>query len=320
MLQKKDKRYLTILVILLFISIIIFLTVNKYNLEKYNNHQKLLLISIGETIKDNNIKDDLNYDTINIPIEPESLNIWNTVAKEIYQKYNNYDGFVVLHEKNTLVYTATALSFMLENLGKTIVVTNDELENSIKLAKMYVIPEVIICNNKSIIRGCRSKMLKNTYISLNYPNIGEIKGNKIKINKENILTYPKETTKILLMNSNRKIILVKIFPGINEENIISDNVKGVVLEVYGTGQVSLNKNFTKVIKSLIKSGIIVVSVSQSTNEIENDVLSKIGVISAKNMTTEATFVKLNFIISNVPKYDYDLVNKLMNISMRGEIN
>jgi len=245
---------------------------------------------------------------------------WNELAKYIFKMYNEYDAFVILHNSETITYTASALSFMLENLDKTVVLGSNGIL-TMDLAKNYNIPEVVIYDGERIIRGCRSKNINNAINSPKYPYLGKNE-NKIKINSDKILSRPTEPLKLLPIDTNKKILLFKLFPGVDSKYLLSvlkeQKVDGIILESYN-GFTTTDSKFLKIIGDSVKNGIYVVIVSQNMGNITNRSLEDIGVIYGRDMTCEAMLAKLYIILSNVPNLNNNMTKDLINISMRGEI-
>lgn len=323
----KEKRYILILVILLVLCIIILISTNwnKSDKELYKKEDnKVLILLVGQPLDNDKLKKAYkNYDVIEFmsgeEVSPEE---WNKLATAIFDVYKEYDAFVILHNPETITYTASALSFMLENLNKTVVVTSNAILG-MNFATNYTIPEVVICDGDKIIRGCRSKKLKNAVISSNYAYLGNVK-NKIELENDKILSNPTEPLKFLPVDPRKKIVVFKLFPGIDGKYLLGalkeQKVYGVILESYTSGYVSGDQNLIKIIAEAVKNGVIFVNVSQTGGNVTDKSLEDIGVICGKDMTTEAALAKLYLIFSNVENINHSTVSQLMNISMRGECN
>ena len=241
---------------------------------------------------------------------------WNDIAKDIGVAYNNYDAFVIIHNSNTISYTASAISFMLENLGKPVIFTNGELLTALTLASRYKIPEVVVVSGNDILRGCRCITLSETrHISPNYPSLTE----------ETSLTPPQEIMQIKFMNPKVKVVVIKVFPGIDAKfltNITKQtSIHGIILELYSNGTAPIDDTFLAAIAELAKKGVIIISVSQ-TPRVRRDYVTNIGlidagVVSGEDMTTPAAFGKLYYLLSNVK--EQEVIGKLIDNNFRGEL-
>ena len=247
---------------------------------------------------------------------------WNEIAKIIQDNYSQYDSFVVLHGTDTMAYTASALSFMLEGLNKAIILTGSQIpigarrtdakENlitAIEIAVADKISEVCIYFEDKLLRGNRTVKVNSDHFeafeSPHFPELARV-GVNIKYNLNLLRNIEKKSYLSVFKNTNPNIGLLKLFPGISENLVkaIVENSQAVVMESFGSGNSNSNKKFISVLKQAINNGKIIVNCSQcfrgsvQQGKYENSsALNKIGVISARDMTTEASITKLIFLLS-----------------------
>lgn len=268
---------------------------------------------------------------------------WVKIGNDIFENYHKYDAFIIIHGTDTMAYTASALSFMFKNLDKTIIITGSmiplvELRNdgagnlidSLYIASKYNIPEVILVFGNRILRGNRSTKVHadgiTAFASPNYFLIGE-NGVDITIDKK---LFIKSFGKLeyTAIDPNKKVIILKVFPGIDNQfinNALSDqNVYGVVLETFGIGDAPSNQNFLNAIKNAINRGVIIVNVTQCImgrvdqgDYATGSGLKKAGVISGYDMTPEAVMGKLYYLLSRYS--NREIIKKLIEENLRGEL-
>lgn len=247
---------------------------------------------------------------------------WNTLADIIFTNYNDYDAFIILQSPDTICYTSSALSFILENIGKPVVVTTN-LDEALRFVTKYSIPEVVVVDSGVVFRGCRVKRFKGQFISPNFHPLGVFADEKYMLDDNIVLKQPKEGLKLLPLNHNKKVVIVKIFPGITlkylQKILSQENLNAVILESYEDGILPIDSDFLKALQNAVKKGVIVVNVSQTMDVVSQDTFEEIGVISCGGMTTEAVYCKLLLLVSHVQNYNPEMVNKLLQTGLRGEI-
>lgn len=256
-------------------------------------------------------------------------NLWDELAHIIYDNYNKYDGFVVLHGTDTMAYSASALSFMLRNLKKPVVFTGSQLpigtirtdgrENlvtAIEIAAasrngMAIVPEVSILFGDKLFRGNRTTKSNaesfDAFSSFNYPPLANI-GIHINYNFSHINYYTGEEEFYISCGMSSSIAVIKLFPGIHPsiiEGIISLNdVEGIILETFGAGNAPSNHEFINILKMATDKSKIIYNVTQCQGgrvEMGRYSTSKelldMGVISGFDITIEAAICKMMHTLS-----------------------
>jgi len=251
---------------------------------------------------------------------------WIEIATKIHKKYDYYEGFVVLHGTDTMTYTAAALSFILQNLTKPVIVTGSQLPissvrtdavqnfiTSLRIAAgehmdppLPLVPEVCIFFQNKLIRGNRARKINasgyDAFDSPNYPLLGEA-GEYIEIRHEMIL--PKPPGRLSLNKSLEKNVMsFDIFPGIQSSDVMKNimqtpGLKGLILKTYGTGNAPTDERFLKAVEEGVTNGVVVVDVTQCLRgkveiglyETSAGLLTR-GVVSGTDMTPEAALCKL----------------------------
>ena len=299
----------------------------------------------------------LDYEINNIQFHPpiDSANMdperWVEIARSIADNYADYDGFVVLHGTDTMTYTASALSFMLENLHKPVIITGSQLpigevrtdgeENLITALQIAaatdidgepMVQEVAILFEDYLWRGNRSTKISadyfNAFKSNNYPYLAKI-GLDIQFHKERLLRNHAHRPLKVQYNLDRNVMFLTIFPGITETTLrhllATPGIKGIVMKSFGAGNAPTDRWFVDAIHDAVKRGIVIVNVTQCVNGGVNserymtgNAMSAAGVISGNDITSEAALTKLMYLFGM--GLTADEVKKYLNFSLCGEVS
>jgi len=286
------------------------------------------------------------------PIDSSNMNPsnWVVLAEIIENNYSKFDGFVILHGSDTMSYTASAISFMFENLSKPVIFTGSQLpigdlrtdakENlitSIEIASAQennhpLISEVCLYFEYKLYRANRTTKVNaehfQAFTSPNFPPLAE-SGVHLKFSKQLIQKYKPIKKLIVRKKLESNIVVLKLFPGITKNVVKSileiQGLKGVVLETYGAGNAPSEKWFLSLLKSAIENDISIVNVTQCAGgsvimgRYETSVeMNEIGIISGKDITTESALAKLMYLLGeNILKKEFRLI---FEQPIRGELS
>jgi L-asparaginase len=311
---------------------------------------KKLLDRIPELVQLNCFIDTYSFDE---PIDSSNMNTdyYVTIAEVLEENYEKFDGFVILTGSDTMSYTSSAISFMLENLNKPVIFTGSQLpighlrtdakENlitSIEIASSYkndtpIIREVCLYFEYKLYRANRTTKINaeqfEAFASLNYPPLAE-SGVHLHFNNDLLLKPTNNDAKLIVRKSlDNKVVILKLFPGITEEVVKSitqiNDLKGVVIETYGSGNAPTYPWFINLLEEAIKNGIQIVNVTQCVGgsiilgHYETSVdLKRIGVIDGKDITTESAVAKLMYLLGeNIAQNEF---KKVFETPLRGELD
>ncbi len=277
-----------------------------------------------------------------------SPSFWIKLAEVIGSNYEKYDGFVVLHGTDTMAYSASMLSFMLENLNKPVIFTGSQLPmgvvrtdgrdnfiNAVEIAAARVdntplVPEVAIYFENKLMRGNRTNKINaenfNAFLSGNFPPLAEV-GVYIRYNREAILKPDFRNLKVhTKLDTN--IAILKLFPGITEVVVKSilgiPGLRGVILETYGAGNAPTDEWFIRALTEAIRKEIVIYNVTQckggsvEMGKYETSLmLGQIGVVGGYDITTESATAKMMFLLGQ--GYAGDELKQLLQTPLRGEL-
>ena len=277
--------------------------------------------------------------------------MWKDLAILIKEKYDDYDGFVVLHGTDTMAYSASALSFMLDGLGKPVIFTGSQLpvgslrtdgkENLVSAIEVAsakddngraMVPEVAIYFNSKLLRGNRATKVNatafNAFRSPNFPPLAEA-GIDIRYNKA-LIRYPATTVPLGIHTElDTRVAILKVHPGITEQvarNVLLGNgIRAVIIETYGSGNAISKPWFTDIIRESTASGKILLNITQCLAGDVNmnlyatgKALKEAGVVSGSDITTEGGLAKLFYLMGEYA--DNEKVKRLLEKNLKGEIS
>ncbi|XP_059376715.1 60 kDa lysophospholipase isoform X2 [Carassius carassius] len=269
---------------------------------------------------------------------------WATIGKDIEKHYELYDGFVILHGTDTMAYTASALSFMCENLGKPVVLTGsqvpiyemrndgrDNLLGALLIAGQFVIPEVCLYFHHKLYRGNRvTKVDAGSFNAFTSPNLPPLANAEvdIKINWDTV--WRANTTSKFTVNTqmNRNVGLLRLFPGITADTVrafLQPPMDGIVLETYGSGNAPDNRaDLLDEIRKATQRGVIMINCTQclrgsvTTSYATGQALSDAGLVAGCDMTPEAALSKLSYVLAK-QNLSIEEKKKMLSRNLRGEM-
>ncbi|MBK8260988.1 MAG: asparaginase [Nannocystis sp.] len=270
------------------------------------------------------------------------LDDWVKIARDVERHYDAYDAFIVLHGTDTMAYTASALSFMLENLGKTVILTGSQIPlaearsdaignvlGALTIAGHYEIPEVCLYFDNRLMRGNRTQKTDASglaaFASGNAPPLVEV-GIEVKVEWDRILAPPTRPFRVNPI-THQAVAALRLFPGISAEmitNVLRPPTEGLVLESFGAGNAPDHRaDFLDALRAGTDRGVVIVNVTQcqrgavTTDYATGAALAEVGVIGGADMTPEAALTKLAWLLSQgLPRAE---VARLMQTNLRGEL-
>lgn len=287
------------------------------------------------------------------PIDSSNMNpqYWAQIAKDIADRYDEYDGFVVLHGTDTMAYTSSALAFMLRNLRKPVVVTGSQLpigdtrqdgaQNLISALMVAaakdtdgqpMIQETVISFQDHIIRGCRATKFTSTgfnaFHSFNYPDLGSIDLH-IDFARPYLLRHDTDLPLEPFYNLDPNITVIWLYPGITEAALKSQlgipGLKGAILRTFGAGNAPTETWFYNAISEAVERGLIIYNVTQCLNGGDEQdryytgsMLAKAGVISGYDITVEAAVAKMMYLLGT--GMNKEEIKRYLTTPMVGEMS
>ncbi|KUJ06707.1 60 kDa lysophospholipase-like protein [Mollisia scopiformis] len=294
----------------------------------------------------------VRYTLHEFPILLDSSSIssagWTQIALTIKRNYSLFDGFVVLHGTDSLAYSSSALSFMLSHLGKPVILTGsqasifalqsdatDNLLGSLIIAGTFMIPEVCLFFHHRLYRGNRcTKVSATSFDAFASPNCEPLAKSSALGAEVNwtLIRRPRTIARFDVQTNldTAHVACLRIFPGIKPEMLDSvlhvPNLRGLILETFGAGNAPTGEDgsMTRVIKSAVSRGIVIVNVSQCQSGFVSPLyapgaaLGQAGVVFGHDLTTEAALTKLSYLLA-LPGLSYEDITTQMQLSIRGEM-
>uniref|UniRef100_A0A6Q2Z2W1 asparaginase n=1 Tax=Esox lucius TaxID=8010 RepID=A0A6Q2Z2W1_ESOLU len=269
---------------------------------------------------------------------------WASIGKDIEKYYEKYDGFVILHGTDTMAYTASALSFMCEHLGKPIILTGsqvpiyemrndgrDNLLGALLIAGQFVIPEVCLYFHHKLYRGNRvTKVDADSFNAFDSPNLAPLANAEVDIKINWDMVWRANTTARFRVSTqiNRNVGLLRLFPGITVETVksfLQPPMEGIVLETYGSGNAPDNRtDLLNELRKATERGVIMVNCTQCLRGTvtmlyaTGKVLSEAGLVAGFDMTPEAALCKLSYVLA-MKELSVEAKRKMLSQNLRGEM-
>jgi L-asparaginase len=292
---------------------------------------------------------DFTFETLEPVVDSSDItpDIWKRIATSIAENYDTHDGFIVIHGTDTLAYSASALSYIFENLSKPVVLTGAQLpifhprtdgivnlSNAIYIAGyksfgLDCIPEVTICFNDDLLRGNRAVKTSTNdfegFSSPNFENLAHMEQN-IAINQQLLFRSSSSELKLLTEFSD-SVVNVTVFPGYNPKPLLDlvkrNKISGIVLKTFGAGNLPSSSQWQELITQCELNNTVILATTQCPNgKIElgqyaaSNVLQSDAVINGSDITSEAALTKLMWVIGNYP---YSARRSVLAKNLRGEM-